>query len=85
MIEHLNKTIKYRYLYQQQINNLQHLEKVLEQAVLNYNNRPVHILNGLTPLEVLNNNAINLNNIKENIQRAVRNRIIINKAGDCCL
>lgn len=85
MIEYLNKTIKYRYLYQQQINNLQHLEKILEQAVHNYNNRPVHILNGLTPLEVLNNTAPDLHHTKENIQKAIRNRININKAGDCCL
>ena len=85
MIEHLNKTIKYRYLYQQQIQNRQHLEKILKQAVHNYNNRPVHILNGFTPLEVLNNNTPDLNHTKENIQKAVRNRININKAGDCCL
>lgn len=85
MIEHLNKTIKYRYLYQQPIHNQQHLEKKLEQAVLNYNNRPVHILQGLTPLEVLNNTAPDLIHTKENIHKAVRNRININKAGDCCL
>lgn len=84
MIEHLNKTIKYRYLYQQQINNLQHLEKILEDAVINYNNRPVHILQGLTPLEVLNNNAYDLTCTKERIREAMKNRIIINKAGDCC-
>ena len=85
MIEHLNKTIKYRYLYQQPIHNRQHLEKMLEQAVLNYNNRPVHILQGLTPLEVLKNNAPDLTRTKENIHIAVRKRININKAGDCCL
>ena len=85
MIEHLNKTIKYRYLYQQPIHNLQHLEKILEQAVLNYNDRPVHILQGLTPLEVLNNTVPDLTHTKENIQRAVRSRIVINKTGDCCL
>lgn len=85
MIEHLNKTIKYRYLYQQPIHNRQHLEKILEQAVLNYNNRPVHILQGLTPLEVLHHHAPDLPNIKENIQKALKNRININKAGDCCI
>lgn len=85
MIKHLNKTIKYRYLYQQPIHNQQHLEKTLEHAVLNYNNRPVHILQGLTPLEVLNNNVPDLNKIKEYIQKAVRNRVDTNKSGDCCL
>jgi putative transposase len=85
MIEHLNKTIKYRYLYQQQIENGQILEKILDQAIDNYNNRPVHILQGLTPLEVLKNTKPNLQNIKENIQQAAKTRIFINRSDSCCI
>ncbi len=85
MIEHLNKTIKYRYLYQQPVNNLQHLEKMLQHAVHDYNNRPAHVLLGLTPLEALNNSTPDLNNTREAIRNAASNRIIINKADRCCL
>jgi len=57
MIEYLHRTIKYRYLYRQPIENLDQLASALHAAVENYNNRPAHVLGGLTPLEVLNGSS----------------------------
>ena len=53
MIEAVNKQLKYRFLYHHPIANHAALINYLQQAVQDYNNRPHNILNGLTPLEVL--------------------------------
>ncbi len=85
MIEHLNKTIKYRYLYQQPVADIKALEIILATTVNDYNNRPVHVLNGLTPREALQNQKLNSEILTEQIKLAAINRKLKNKSDDCCL
>ena len=53
MIEAANKQLKYRFLYHQNINNFTKLDEYLNKAILDFNYRPHGVLNGLTPIEVL--------------------------------
>jgi hypothetical protein len=53
MIEAANKQLKYRLLYYHHIADYDTLVKFVEQSVNEYNNRPHHVLHGLTPTEVL--------------------------------
>lgn len=85
MIEYLHRTIKYRYLYRQSIENLNQLASALHAAVKNYNNRPAHVLGGLTPLEVLNGISPETAQIKQKIKAATLTRLLINKNEGCCL
>jgi putative transposase len=84
MIEYLNKTIKYRYLYQQQIVDCAQLQSVLDFAVTDYNNRPANNLHGLTPIEALAGSCLNISFRKEKIKVAANQRIAINLADGCC-
>jgi hypothetical protein len=52
MIEAANKQLKYRLLYHHYIPDYDTLVKYVEQPVYDYNTRPHHVLQGLTPLEV---------------------------------
>ncbi len=54
MIEAANKNLKYHFLYHKHIPDFNNLCHWLPEAVSDFNNRPHHILNGLTPSEVLN-------------------------------
>jgi putative transposase len=49
MIEAANKQLKYRFLYHHHIADDDALVKYVEQSVNDYNNRPHHVLHGLTP------------------------------------
>ncbi len=84
MIEYLNRTLKYQYLYQQAITTLGDLEQAIDDAIKDYNNRPAHALLGLTPLESLNNQEPDTEALSSYIQSAARKRIILNKSVDCC-
>ena len=59
MIEAANKQLKYRFLYHQKINDYSKLDEYVEKAVLDFNNRPHAVLNGLTPIEVLQGKRYN--------------------------
>jgi hypothetical protein len=85
MIEHLNNTIKYRYLYRQPILHMEQLYHVLQAAVTDYNNRPAHVLNGLTPSEALHNTPLNLAALQQKAIIAYKQRILANRLHDCCL
>jgi transposase InsO family protein len=84
MIEAANKQIKYRFLYHQTIATFDELEKYVQLAVDDYNNRPYTALNGLTPKEVMNGKLpANVNYYEQTIQ-ATQHRIIENKKATCC-
>ena len=83
MIEAANKNLKYRFLYHQQIPDIEALRKYLALAVEDYNNRPHAVLRGLTPLEVLHgkNDAL----LPPAAITAGRlTRITANKQQSCC-
>jgi putative transposase len=84
MIEYLNRTLKYRYLYRKQINTIGDLRTEVQLAITDYNNRPAHALNGLTPLEALSNQQPNLQIRTQMIQEAAKQRIQYNKTDNCC-
>ena len=84
MIEAANKQLKYRFLYHHHIPDYGALVKHVEQAVNDYNNRPQHVLYGLTPLEVLQGQVPSPLAYATQIQKAKANRLIENKKLKCC-
>jgi putative transposase len=84
MIEAANKQLKYRFLYHQHIPGHEHLKQFVQQAVHDYNNRPHHNLDGLTPLEVLHGARIDKTAQSNEICRAQQQRLLKNKQEKCC-
>lgn len=84
MIEAANKNLKYRFLYHKNITDFDKLCKYVEQAVEDYNNRPHDVLNGLTPVEVLNGKTFNKIETAQQMQTAKALRIAENKQEKCC-
>jgi hypothetical protein len=84
MIEAANKQLKYRFLYHHHIADHNELIKYVHQAVDDYNNRPHHILGGLTPLEVLNGKNVDAQALKAQIATSKAARITENKKEKCC-
>ncbi len=84
MIEAANKQLKYRFLYCQKISGYPQLEQYVCKAVLDFNNRPHHVLHGLSPMEVLNGKRYDVNIGKKLIQLAKQNRINKNQKLKCC-
>ena len=75
MIESVNKTLKYCYLFHHEIQNFESTVKHLEKAVLEYNNRPHYAHKGLTPTEVLKGIELDREQIKNYFYKAYRKRI----------
>jgi putative transposase len=84
MIEAANKQLKYRFLYHQHIPNHEQLKQFVQQAVHDYNNRPHHNLDGLTPLEVLHGARIDKAAQSHEIRLAQQQRLQKNKQEKCC-
>jgi putative transposase len=84
MIEAANKQLKYRFLYHHHIADYDALVKYVEQSVNDYNNRPHHVLHGLTPFEVLQGQIPNPQAYAEQTQQSKANRLIENKKIKCC-
>jgi putative transposase len=84
MIEAANKQLKYRFLYHHHISDYDALVKYVEQSVNDYNNRPHHVLHGLTPNEVLQGQPPDPHNYTSLIQQSKANRLIENKKIKCC-
>ena len=84
MIEAANKQLKYRFLYHQHIPDHEALVQYVREAVQEYNNRPHHVLDGLTPLEVLNGAAYDKSVDQQQIRLAKSTRITENKRTKCC-
>jgi hypothetical protein len=60
------------------------LVKYVEQSVNDYNNRPQHVLYGLTPFEVLQGQTPNPHAYATQILQAKTNRLTENKKIKCC-
>ena len=76
--------LKYYGLYHLHITNTDELKPILEDLHYNkYNNRPNHVLNGLTPNEVLDDKTIDdvFGNIQYKVTKA--QRIAENKKAKC--
>ena len=84
MIEAANKQLKYRFLYHHHIPDYDALVKFVEQSVNDYNNRPHHVLHGLTPNEVLQGHIPDPHTYTSQIQQSKVNRLIENKKIKCC-
>ena len=85
MIEAVNKTLKYRHLFQEPIQDFETLERKLEKFIFTYNNRPHTALNGLTPQQVLNGETIDFEKIKKQIESSRIKRIEDNRKYNCGL
>jgi transposase InsO family protein len=84
MIEAANKQLKYHFLYHKHIADLSNLKKYVKDAVEDYNNRPHHVLNGLTPLEVLNGQSPDHKLYKNEMIHSRMKRVVENKKISCC-
>jgi hypothetical protein len=84
MIEAANKQIKYRFLYNQKIASYDQLLVYLPLAIQDFNNRPHHVLGGLSPLEVLKGKQLNAELEKSLIQKARQSRVAENQKLKCC-
>lgn len=84
MIEAAHKNLKYHFLYHKIIPNLESLCKFVPEAIDDFNNRPNAVLNGLTPLEMLNGIVFDKNYHLQQMQRAKAVRISRNKEQKCC-
>ena len=84
MIEAANKQLKYRFLYHKHIADLNNLKKYVKDAVEDFNKRPHHVLNGLTPIEVLNGKPPDANLYKNEMIHSRMKRVVENKKISCC-
>jgi putative transposase len=85
MIEAANKQLKYRFLYHQKINNYSRLGEYVEKAILDFNYRPHAVLNGLTPIEVLQGKRHNKEMHNNLLCIAKQTRILENQKMKCCM
>jgi putative transposase len=84
MIEAAHKNLKYRFLYHKTIADFNSLCNYLPQAIEDYNNRPHHVLYGLTPLETLHGKTIDKKSLHQQVIVSKTERIIKNKQEKCC-
>ena len=86
IVEAVNKVLKYRFLFHNNISDITALEKHLDSFIPVYNNiRPHCGLNGLTPKQVLDGVKINKEKQRTKIKNAIRKRIAINTKYNCGL
>jgi len=83
MIEAVNKTVKYSFLYRQDLPNFAATVKYLDTAIPEYNNRPHSKLNGLAPQEVLNGVVFDKEAYQKKIEEARIMRIEENRRVRC--
>ncbi len=84
MIEAANKQLKYRFLYHQRINTFSNLKDYFSKAILDFNHRPHDVLNGLTPMEVLQGKTYDKENQNNLLSLSVQRRISENQKLKCC-
>jgi len=79
MIEAVNKTLKYRYLFRTPIPDSEHVEPTVAFSVTDFNDRPHYDLFGLTPNQAHAGALFDKAAYHERIQRAGRHRIEVNR------
>ena len=79
MIEAANKQLKYRFLYHHHIPDYDALINYVVKSVNDYNNRPHHVLYGLTPNEVLHGQMPQPDKYDPQIQQSKVTRLVENK------
>jgi len=84
MIEAANKQLKYRSLYHKDIEHFEHVEGSVGNGVIDFNNRPHHVLDGLSPLEILKGKRFDKITFKKLTEVAKQNRIQKNQKEKCC-
>ena len=80
MIEAMNKILKYQYLFQRPIPDAAHLEKSVEEAVEDFNNRPSGKHRGLTPNEAYDGEVFDKAAYHERILEAGIRRRAVNRS-----
>jgi len=83
MVEAVNKRMKYDFLFRNQLLDLEHTQRFLETAVVQYNNRPHTGLHGFTPQEVFAGVKPDKNFFKPQLEQAKILRKAENKALSC--
>jgi putative transposase len=85
LIESVNKTIKYDYLFPKHLQNQIQLTNYLDNYVIpDYNNRrPQAILTGQTPYEAYRNKRADIPKLKAKIVKAHKERICYNQEYQC--
>lgn len=84
MIKAANKQLKYRFLYHQKINDFSHLKGCLTKAILDFNHRPHSVLNGFTPMEVLQGKTYDKESQNNLLSLSIQRRISENQQLKCC-
>jgi len=82
-IEAVNKIMKYNFLFRQDLYDFKHVQRFLETAVEDYNNRPHSALFGLTPYEVFHGRAPDKTLFKSQMEHAKIIRKAENRSLSC--
>ena len=85
MIEAANKQLICRFLYHQNINDFSKLDEYLNKAIRDFNHRPHSVLNGLTPIEVLQGKSHSKEAQHKLLSFAKQTRIRENQKLKCCV
>ena len=84
MIERVNMTLKYRYLFPKEIRDLKHLKRTFRYFLNDYNYKKPHgQLNGLTPDEAWKGIQIDKKHQYNVLKQARARRIVFNKTNKC--
>ncbi len=79
MIEAVNKTLKYRYLFRKPIADLGRLQEVMKESVADYNSRPKQCLNGLSSDDAHVGIVFDKHAYRERLRVARENRLRVNR------
>lgn len=84
LVESINRTLKYNYLFPKNIQDQTQLIKILHKDIPDYNDkRPHGSLHGLTPLEAYGKKKVNFKQIRENMIEAHNDRVDYNRTHSC--
>ena len=84
MVEAAHKQLKYRFLYNQKISDYKELSVFIALAIKDFNNRPHHVLGGLSPMEVLSGKRIDKSQESKLAVEAKQFIISQNQKMKCC-
>ncbi len=80
-----NKIVKYQFLYNIDVKNIEHLQSLLEDWIPIYNNQRPSISGNylLTPKEVFEGVSIDTDSLKNDFSNAKKERILFNQTNKC--